>query len=102
MGMTGAGHRTSTRETKMDYADHAKQLVKLVRARTTTQDEAVALITQALKCAHTGGEVDGFKDAYESGMRAFDAATHPQGYDPTKVIGGPQTEAVERLSKAGA
>lgn len=92
-----------------DFTDQAEQLVKLVRAYTTTEDEAVDLIRQALRTAHSGGVLEGGRQMSEGMMRTFDAATlitpptpDQEAYlreideqsrkpvDLTKVVGGPR------------
>lgn len=74
----------------MDFTEQAEQLVKLVRAYTSSHDDAVALIAQALKTAHSGGELQGFKDAHANAMRTLD-----------RLVGGPQAEAVGNFAASG-
>ncbi len=48
--------------TMKDYAETAERIVKRVRAYTTTVDEAIALVTQALRAAHSKGALEGTLD----------------------------------------
>ena len=47
----------------MDFTEQAEDIVRLVRAYTTSHDEAVGLVVQALRAAQSGGEAQGFKEA---------------------------------------
>lgn len=52
------------------------QVVDLIRStKTTSRQEAIALLTAALRVARSGGEADAARAASESMMRAYDEAT---------------------------
>lgn len=74
-----------------DYTEQAREIVKLVRAYTTTEDEAVELVDQACRAAHSGGALEALQQDAERMAGILNT-----------VVGGPQTEAVKRLAKAGA
>lgn len=57
-----------------EFTDQAKTIVNLVRSFKVEHKEAVSLVAQALKMAHSEGSLKGAKEAYAISDRAFDAA----------------------------
>lgn len=86
-----------------DFTEQSEEIVTLIRSQNWKNGgvlaidhcEAVALVNQAMRAAYTKGAAESAKETGDSMLRAFDDTQ-------TKMVGGPQTEAVKRFSKSGA
>ncbi len=71
----GAGAMARDPELPNDYDSIAGIIADLIRNPKTDRAEAVALLTQALRMAHSGGAAQAANEVGNSMLKTFDEAT---------------------------